>query len=390
MRILDRQRYWAFGKAYLTCYISFVGLWIVLDAFSNVDEFTKRVEGFGQLMGAMGRYYLVRQAEYFDKLGGVISMMAAIFTVTWMQRANEQLAMLAAGISTHRIIRPVVVCSILVSFLSIANQELIIPRYAEELQKSHADDGTSTIAVLSTPYDSRGLMLSGKEADRAAKTILKRFNVTVPVQIFGSIREIEGDQATYIPPDDPKAPLRGGWLVRAARISPPLEDAELEKPGSPIVKVTDFEGFPAPVGDPAALEGDAYFVRTSLSFEAMTRKTSWYQYGSMPDLFRGLVDPSTDRTDRTYIEMAIHTRALRPLLALTLMFMSLPLVLGGYGRNMFINLGFAMGNAALFYGVGIFCQYLGGEAVVTPAFSAWMPLFIFGLVATHRWGQIRT
>ena len=30
--------------------------------------------------------------------------------------------------------------------------------------------------------------------------------------------------------------------------------------------------------------------------------------------------------------------------------MSLPLVLGGYGRNMFINLGFALGNSAIFYG----------------------------------------
>ncbi|AMV39607.1 LptF/LptG family permease [Planctomyces sp. SH-PL62] len=390
MRILDRQRFWAFGKAYITCYISFVGLWIVLDAFSNVDEFTKRTVGFGQLMSAMGRYYLIRQAEYFDKLGGVISMMAAIFTVTWMQRANEQIAMLAAGISTNRIIRPVVVCSILVSFLSIANQELIIPRYAEELQKSHADDGTSTIAVLSTPYDSRGLMLSGREADRAAKTILKRFNVTVPVQVFGSIREIEGLQATYIPPEHPTAPLRGGWLIRATKISPPVPEEDLKNPDSPVVMVQDLNGFPPPVGDASKLEGDVVFVRTTLSFEAMTRKTSWYQYGSMLDLVRGLVDPSTDRTDRNYIEMAIHSRAMRPFLALTLMFMSLPLVLGGYGRNMFINLGFALGNAALFYGCGIFCQYLGGEAVISPALSAWLPLFVFGVVATHRWGQIRT
>jgi lipopolysaccharide export system permease protein len=389
VRILDRQRYWAFGKAYITCYVSFVGLWIVLDAFSNVDEFSKRASGL-ELFKAMGQYYLVRQAEYFDRLGGVISMMAAIFTVTWMQRANEQLAMLAAGVSTHRIIRPVVVCSILVSFLSIANQELIIPRYAEELQKSHADDGTSTIAVLSTPYDARGLMLSGKEADRAARTMLKRFNVTVPVQVFGSIREIEGRQATYIPPEASRVPLRGGWLVRGAKIQPPIPDEELAKPDSIVVKVTDQAGFPPPVGNPAELEGDAYFVRTTLSFEAMTRKTNWHQYGSMTDLVAGLVDPSTDRTEQNNIELAIHSRALRPFLALTLMFMSLPLVLGGYGRNMFINLGFALGNSAIFYGVGIFCLYLGGESVLSPALAAWLPLFVFGALATHRWGQIRT
>ena len=47
VRILDRQRYWAFLKAYFTCYVSLVGLFIVIDAFSNLDEFMKRAEGIG-------------------------------------------------------------------------------------------------------------------------------------------------------------------------------------------------------------------------------------------------------------------------------------------------------------------------------------------------------
>jgi len=389
VRILDRQRYWAFAKAYFTCYVSFVGLWVVLDAFSNVDEFTKRTVGFGQLMSAMGQYYLVRQAEYFDRLGGVISMMAAIFTVTWMQRANEQLAMLAAGISTHRMIRPVIVSSILVSFLSVANQEVVIPRYAEQLQQSHADDGNSEVEVRTTPNDGRGLIYAGRLADRAHKTILERFNVTVPFQIYGTIRDIDGRQATYIPRDHPAAPLKEGWLIRGARISPPLSDEELAKPGSIVEKVTDLKGFPPPVGDPSKLGGDVLFVHTPLSFDAMIRKSSWYQYSSMRDLIGGLIDPSTGQKNGD-IEVAIHSRFMRPFLALTLMFMSLPLVLGGYGRNMFINLGFALGNSAMFYGFGIVCQFLAGDAVLSPALAAWLPLFVFGLLATHRWGQIRT
>ena len=59
------------------------------------------------------------------------------------------------------------------------------------------------------------------------------------------------------------------------------------------------------------------------------------------------------------------------------MFMSLPLVLGGYGRNMFVNLGYALGNSAVFYGVGLFCQYLGSNGVLAPALAAWLPLFFF-------------
>jgi lipopolysaccharide export system permease protein len=390
LKILDRERFWAFLKAYVICYVSFVGLWIVLDAFSNVDEFMKRAVGFQQLMAVMGRYYLIRQAYFFDLLGSVISMMAAIFTVTWMQRANEQLAMLAAGISTHRMIAPVIISSILVSGLSVANQELIIPRFAEELQKSHDDDGKQKITLLPTRYDSRGLMIAGKEADRESRTIIGKFNVTAPVEVFGSIRQIDGKQATYIQADDRAAPLRGGWLVRGATISPPLSDEVLNDPDSIVVAVKDLAGFPPPYGDGRELAGDAVFLKTTLSFEAMTRKSNWYQYGSMVDLVEGLVDPATDASDRNDVTMYIHVRLLRPFLSLTLMFMTLPLVLGGYGRNMFVNLGYALGNSAIFYGVCLFSQYLGGNGVLEPPLAAWLPLFCFAMLATYRWGQIRT
>ena len=99
MRILDRERYWAYIKAYLICFTALVGLYIVIDAFSNFDEFTKRTSGVTEIAQIMGRFYLVHMTEMYDRLCGVIGMMAAIFTVTWMQRDNELLAMLAAGIS---------------------------------------------------------------------------------------------------------------------------------------------------------------------------------------------------------------------------------------------------------------------------------------------------
>jgi len=88
--------------------------------------------------------------------------------------------------------------------------------------------------------------------------------------------------------------------------------------------------------------------------------------------------------------MYIHVRLMRPILAMTLLFMSLPLVLGGYGRNMFINLGFALGNSAMFYGAVLLCQYLGSTAVLVPSLAAWLPLFIFAMLASWRWDRIRT
>jgi lipopolysaccharide export system permease protein len=387
--ILDRQRYWAFLKAYITCYVSLVGLYVVIDAFTNLDEFMKRAEGVVELSRVMGRHYLMHQPAQFDMLGGVISMMAAIFTVTWMQRNNEHLAMLAAGISTQRAIRPVLIASVLVCGLSLFNQEMIIPRFADEIQKSHADDGMTAVDVAGH-YDSHGVMIHGNKADRRTQTIINRFNATIPVEVFGRIREIEGRQATYIAPDHPTAPLRGGWLIRGASIDPPL-DPELLEPGVSIVsQIKDLKGFPRPWGDQKAIPGEVYFLRSSLSFRAMIRKPNWHQFASMAELFDGISDPTIGRSERVDINVAIHTRLMRPILAMTLLFMTLPLVLGGYGRNMFINLGFALGNSAIFYGTVLACAYLGASEMLSAPLAAWSPLFAFAMLATWRWDRIRT
>jgi lipopolysaccharide export LptBFGC system permease protein LptF len=450
--ILDKQRYWSFLKAYVICYVSLVGLYIVIDAFSNLDEFTKRADGAIEVIQIMARYYFIHQSLFFDQLCGVIGMMAAIFTVTWMQRNNEQLAILAAGWSTHRAIFPVLVSSVIVSVIAVGNQELIMPRFAEELAKSHDDDGQRTVHV-SGRYDSRGVMIHGMDADRASKTLIP-FYATIPVGIFGEIKDIKGQQATYIPPDHPTAPLKGGWLVRNSTIVPPLDGKALEDSHTIITFVDDLAGFPppwsppvkpedqprAPDGQPAPpnptpptppqpdnllrprsevpylaslppfplcanpwvlktyrildrrvnLNRGNYFLKSSLTFQAMTRKPNWYQFATTWDLIQGLTDPSTEGTERNDVANFVHLRILRPFLGLTLLFMSLPLVLGGYGRNTFINLGFALGNSAIFYGMIIFCQYLGSFTVLSPPLAAWAPLMLFGTIATIRWGQIRT
>ena len=175
------------------------------------------------MLQVMGRYYLIHQSLFFDYLCGVIGMMAAIFTVTWMQRNNEQLAMLAAGVSTHRAIRPVLVSSVIVSFLAMANQEIIMPRFAEELAKSHDDDGERTVHV-SGRYDSRRHHDSRRGRRPSHQDDLARSTRRSRSRSSARFEYVKGQQATYIPPDHPTAPLKGGWLVRDATINPPLED----------------------------------------------------------------------------------------------------------------------------------------------------------------------
>ncbi len=98
----------------------------------------------------------------------------------------------------------------------------------------------------------------------------------------------------------------------------------------------------------------------------------------------------SNEPEKQEIAVFLHGRILRPLVSLNLLLLSLPLVLGGYGRNMFVNLGLSLGTSAIFYGVNFMCQYLGNNGHIPPELAAWAPLIGFGAIAVGRWGRIRT
>ena len=350
----------------------------------------------------------------------MIGMMAAIFTVTWMQRNNEQLAD-ARRRRQHAPCHPCRCWSRRSWSASCAwrTRNSSCRDSPKSSRKSHDDDGTAAVHV-SGRYDARNIYIHGVDADRASQdhsSVLGHDSQAV----FGSIRDIKGQQATYIPPDHPTAPLKGGWLVRGAIVNPLLEEELLAPARTVLCHVDNLKGYPrrfTPLiakaeGQPRAAAKAAassvearndltrvphseyacvaafpslplpvtaaasrayalldrkidigrgtYFLKTGLDFQAMTRKTNWYQFATTPGLLHGLTDPGTQEgSERTDVAMFVHVRLLRPLLSINLLFMTLPLVLGGYGRNTFINLGFALGNSAMFYG-GVILLPVSGQ-----------------------------
>lgn len=407
MRILDRQRYWAFCKAYVIVFVSLVGLYIVIDAFTNLDEFLKVEDETLPLFKFMGHYYLVRASLFYDRLCGVITMMAAIFTVTWMQRNNEHLAMLAAGISTQRAIRPVLIAAVLVSGFAVLNQELIIPEVAEELQRTPDDDGTRKVRTFSR-RDVNQILIHGSAGQssnnyRDTQTI-DPFEATFPTNRFGQMLHISGEQARYVPETASRSPLRGGWVIWDAQVSPAdaIVDGEVLQrldPTTPALAATAgaarvhglamMRALPVPRGRGVGHGPGTYFLRSNMSFATLTQSLQWYQFASTPAVVRALEDP-TFETERKEMEVFLHGRNLRPLLSVALLGLSLPGVLGGYGRNMFFNLGIALGTSAVFYLVLFVSQFLANTNRISPDLAAWGPLMLFATVAALRWGAIRT
>ncbi|MCG3179562.1 MAG: hypothetical protein BIFFINMI_01900 [Phycisphaerae bacterium] len=137
MKTLDRYVVTNFLISYLIMAFVMIGLYVLVDLTLNSDEFTEHDESAMSVLGDIGTYYGNQVFVYFKELGGIITLMSAIVTLTMMNRRNEMTAILASGVSLYRVIWPVLILGLAFNGLAILDQELIIPRIADKLVRSH-------------------------------------------------------------------------------------------------------------------------------------------------------------------------------------------------------------------------------------------------------------
>ena len=120
MHIVDRYLLRQYVKTFLICWCSLTGLYVVVDAFSNLDEFLRYAEeSKRKLLPLLGEFYLFRSISFFDRISAVLAMVSAMFTITWIQRHNELTALMAAGVSRIRTATPVMAAAVVVTFVAV-------------------------------------------------------------------------------------------------------------------------------------------------------------------------------------------------------------------------------------------------------------------------------
>jgi len=70
---------------------------------------------------------------YFKEMGGIVIVAGAAFAVARMNQTNELTAMLASGVSLHRVVWPIIVCAMLMGGLVILDQEFVLPNVRQYL-----------------------------------------------------------------------------------------------------------------------------------------------------------------------------------------------------------------------------------------------------------------
>jgi lipopolysaccharide export system permease protein len=364
--IIDRYLLREFVQSFLICFVSLTGLYTVIDGFAYLDEFITYAQTHGSLLVVMGQYYGYRSLSFFDNTSQILALIAAMFTMTWIQRYNELTALEAAGIPKSRIVRPVIGAVVAISLLSVANREFMIPAAREHLSHTPQDLGGSSGKRLRPLYDHEtDVQIGGSSSITfASEKRIENPDFYLPSGLNRYGTHLTAKNAFYLPPQDGRP---GGYLFSGISKPSGLDgEPSLALDGQPVLLTPR---------DHAWLKPGECFLTSNVSFDHLQADSSWQKFSSTAELIRGLRNRSLNFGAEE--RLAIHARIVRPFLDVTLLFLGLPLMLSGSKRNVFLAIGMCMSLVVAFMLIVYACQILGSNYLIEPALAAWLPLMIF-------------
>ncbi len=188
MTILDRYiaRQYLFNVlALLIILFSFV---VVIDVSLNMDRFLRLadklgVQDAGSDPGTIRRWIVTvllifdlwwpKLLQLYNFLIGMVLVGAMGFTFAQMTKHREFIAMMAAGVGLHRVMRPVIVIALGFTALQIVNMELVIPKIAPLLVRDHGEAGTHHLGAAAVPLtlDGSGRLFRAASFDADTNTL---------------------------------------------------------------------------------------------------------------------------------------------------------------------------------------------------------------------------
>jgi lipopolysaccharide export system permease protein len=366
--LIDRYIGRAQLHAFVVVFVSLAGLYLVFDAFTNMEEFITHAADSGSLTSVLASYYGCRLIWFFDATSPVITLASGMFALSWLERHNELTALLAAGVTRWRIARPVIVFAAVISLLAAANRELVLPRIRTAFARNAQNlDGTA-LQPFESRYDHRTDILFRGTGAQAATGSIEAPSLLMPPQLGDYGPQITAARAIW------QAAAQGrpaGYLLTG--VQEPVDIDRLPPlacGGQTVVLTRQAADW---------LEPGQCFVVSDVTFEQLIGSTNWSQYSSTADLVRAVGNPSLGVA--ADIPLRVHARFTAPALDLALLLLGMPLVLGPIRRGIFAAVGGCVAMTVVFFLVVLGSHAFATGDIVSPSLGAWLPLLVLGPLA---------
>jgi lipopolysaccharide export system permease protein len=371
MKILDRYVAKNFLTGYLISLSVLLGLRIVADLFVNLDEFAEHasVGTWGVIRNILS-YYGAQSTVYFRDFAGLITVIAAVFSLGKMTRQNELVAVMASGVSLKRLIMPIVLLSVLMTGVLMVDQEFVIPSMSSKLSLNPDEIGASALEKVWFLPDTKGSLISSPRFDITSDamenvTILTRSrdSVRVPWRITG---RITADRALY-DGDNGVWRLENGKFLAAPKFG----------------QKTTIE----PIRDV-----DSYKTEVSLADVMVRRASNFMSFMSWRDLSR-MTSQKTKVRDVAQLLSEKHFRVTGPMIDLIMLMIALPVLVCRDPKTLKSAIGVSFLLTASCYLLTFVCRMAAPETTVIglhPELWAWLPVFVFMPIALLQLDSMKT
>lgn len=352
---LDRYIGLLFVSSYATALLLIVGLFWILDMASNLDDFLEPWEDGGKATTMMiVRYYALNMPFLFLQVAPFVTLVAGMFTVNKLLRNNEVVAVMAAGVSTHRMLLPIFIgalCAMLGMFGLREGVGAQLSAQRDALLDTLDNHRSTPIFNDLWVRNWRGDVVHLEEYYPLEKRVV---GFTAILHAPGGRQTVEASEALW---------TEGGWLLKDG-----VRAWGGEEPHSEPIARFDDPGFEPEV---ALTIRRARLNPLELSFREV----------------RELIqrEPANGNYRRVW-----HYHLTFPLANLFLLLVGIPVMLSferGRGSER-MALG---GVLALFYfGTDFVCGSLGVMAALSPVMASWLPVLAFGSLGIVLFDSMRT
>ncbi len=371
VRTLDRYVIRQFAFAYMVCGTSIIGLFMILEGLSKLDKFMSQDKN---VLLVLLHYFLATLPVYFSQyLAPVLTLIAAMFTVTLLNRTRELVPMKAAGISIARILAPCFLIATCLAGAQIGIQELILPNCKDLIRKGTSygkksgtirpdpvkDSARDNLTIEVELYDPQAMRGTGVDVYERHPSAA----ADEEVNAYGYRSIFRATDILWVPEHE-HWELREGWVN------------QWNSDGSPVIFTEMIEG--AEGDGPSHIttlsrKFDKHIVETRIrpiDFESSDRDIPYLSYSELLGQYRRY-------TNRRHLEVKLHQRFAFPLANLILLLLGLPFVMRA-NQSVMVGVVIAIAIAAAYMLSTTICADLGNKGQLPPAVAAWLPVLFFG------------
>ncbi len=359
---LDRYVFRFFAASLAVAFLLVVGTFLILDLSSNLDDFLQPGEDGRAPEGMLVfRYYLFQTPFVYLQVAPLVTLLAGLFTVARLMRHREVVAALAAGISSQRVLAPILVGGALVSLGMVGFRE-----WATEFLGDRRDIAYEQLETRRPERVYEGVVLKDARGNFVKLEEFRAGTEADPRPRVRGLMAIERAADHWVTIQAEEAVWEEGrrWRLVDGR----REDVDdTEKRRTPQEYLVGIDFTPRDV-----------LVRVKAAENPFVVSGSGARY-------LALLDPS----NLQYRTLA-HYRLAFPAANLILLMVGVPFLLTfKRGRGVEgIAGGFLM--CVFYFACDLFTRSLGMEGQLGPVFAAWLPPTGFGALGIVLYGTMRS